>query len=74
LPWLGSPSFTTQLVRDTMPDDETFGAMAARFSPREIIHLLLAIEQYMMLGRITATTRIDLDPALERRPCQRRAR
>ena len=28
------------------------------------MHLLLVIGQYMMLGRIMATTQIDLEPAL----------
>lgn len=56
--------FTTQVVRDAAPDDETFAAMAARFSPRQIMHLLLVIGQYMMLGRIMATTQIDLDPSV----------
>jgi alkylhydroperoxidase family enzyme len=54
--------FTSQVVRDVTPDEGTFAAMTARFSPREIIHLLLVIGQYMMLGRIMATTQIDLDP------------
>jgi alkylhydroperoxidase family enzyme len=57
-------AFTTQVVRDATPDDTTFAAVAARFSPREIMHLLLVIGQYMMLGRIMATTQLDLDPAL----------
>jgi alkylhydroperoxidase family enzyme len=56
--------FTSQVVRDASPDEETFAAMSARFTPREIMHLLLVIGQYMMLGRIMATTRIDLDPAI----------
>jgi 4-carboxymuconolactone decarboxylase len=56
--------FTSQVVRDASPDDATFAAMSARFTPREIMHLLLVIGQYMMLGRIMATTRIDLDPAI----------
>jgi hypothetical protein len=38
--------------------------MTARFTPRQIVHLLLVIGQYMMLGRIMATTQIDLDPAI----------
>jgi 4-carboxymuconolactone decarboxylase len=57
-------AFTTQLVRDAAPDDDTFAAMTARFTTREIMHLLLVIGQYMMLGRIMATSRIDLEPAL----------
>jgi alkylhydroperoxidase family enzyme len=56
--------FTTQVVRDASPDEETFAAMTARFTPRQIVHLLLVIGQYMMLGRIMATTQIDLDPAI----------
>jgi alkylhydroperoxidase family enzyme len=56
--------FTSQVVRDAAPDDETFAAMAARFTPRQIVHLLLVIGQYMMLGRIMATAQIDLDPAV----------
>jgi hypothetical protein len=52
------------VVRDAAPDDETFAAMAARFTPRQIMHLLLVIGQYMMLGRIMATTQIDLDPSV----------
>lgn len=56
--------FTSQVVRDAAPDEETFVAMRARFSAREIVHLLLVIGQYMMLGRIMATTQIDLDPGI----------
>jgi 4-carboxymuconolactone decarboxylase len=56
--------FTTQVVRDAAPDEETFAAITARFTPREIMHLLLVIGQYMMVGRIMATTRLDLEPAL----------
>ncbi len=56
--------FTSQVVRDVSPDEETFAAMTARFAPRQIIHLLLVIGQYMMLGRIMATTQIDLDPSV----------
>jgi len=56
--------FTTQVVRDAAPDEETFAAMTARFTSREIMHLLLVIGQYMMVGRIMATTQLDLEPAL----------
>jgi 4-carboxymuconolactone decarboxylase len=57
-------TFTTQVVENAAPDDETFAAMSERFTPREIVHLLLVIGQYMMLGRIMATSQIELDPAL----------
>src|SRR5581483_3824237 len=56
--------FTSQVVGDASPDEETFAAISARFSPRQIIQLLLVIGQYMMLGRIMATTQIDLDPSV----------
>jgi 4-carboxymuconolactone decarboxylase len=57
-------SFTTQVVENASPDEPTFARMSERFTPREIMHLLLVIGQYMMLGRIMATSQIDLDPAL----------
>lgn len=53
--------FTEELVRDATPSDATFAAMAERFSPREIVELVLVIGQYMMLGRLMATAQIDLD-------------
>ena len=56
--------FTSQVVRTATPDEETFAAMTARFTAREIMHLLLVIGQYMMVGRIMATTQLDLEPAL----------
>ena len=37
--------FTSEVVRDATPDDDTFAAMTARFTPREIMHLLLVIGQ-----------------------------
>jgi alkylhydroperoxidase family enzyme len=56
--------FTTQVVRDATPDESTFARMSARFTPAEIIQLLLVIGQYMMLGRVMATAQIDLDAVL----------
>ncbi len=56
--------FTTEVVRDATPSEETFAAMRDRFTPREIVHLLLVIGQYMTVARIMATAQIDLDPAL----------
>ncbi len=56
--------FTSQVVLDATPDDETFAAMSARFSTAEIVQLLLVIGQYMMLGRIMATARLEVDAVL----------
>jgi 4-carboxymuconolactone decarboxylase len=53
--------FTEEVVRDATPSDATFAAMTERFSPREIVELLLVIGQYMMLARVMATAQIDLD-------------
>jgi 4-carboxymuconolactone decarboxylase len=56
--------FTTQVVRDATPDEGTFAQMSARFTPAEIVQLLLVIGQYMMVGRVMATAQIDLDAVL----------
>lgn len=41
--------------------DETLAAMRERFSPREIVELLLTIGQYMLVARVAETTGIELD-------------
>ena len=53
--------FTTEVVREAQPEEATWAAASERFSPRQIIELLLVIGQYMMIGRIMATTRLDID-------------
>ncbi|MEX2194314.1 MAG: carboxymuconolactone decarboxylase family protein [Thermoleophilaceae bacterium] len=53
--------FTEEVVREASPSDETFEAAAERFTPRELVELLLVIGQYMTLARVMATARIDLD-------------
>ena len=57
-------AFTSQVVRDGTPDDETFAAMSARFAPAEIVQLLLVIGNYMMVGRIMATAQLEVDAVL----------
>jgi len=56
--------FTSQVVADSTPDEETFAAMSARFTPAEIVQLLLVIGNYMMVGRIMATARLEVDAVL----------
>lgn len=56
--------FTTQVVQDATPDEETFAAMAERFTSAEITQLLLVIGQYMMVGRVMATAQLELDAVL----------
>lgn len=55
--------FTTEVVRDAGASDATFAAMAERFSPREIVELILAIGFYMMMARLMRTLEIDIEPA-----------
>jgi 4-carboxymuconolactone decarboxylase len=56
--------FTSQVVRDATPDDATFAAMRARFTPAEITQLLLVIGQYMMVARVMATAQLEVDAVL----------
>ena len=55
--------FTAEVLRDVAPTDATWAAASARWSPRELMELLLTIGQYMRLGRVMATTQIDIDGA-----------
>jgi len=56
--------FTTQVVLDATPDERTFAAMSARFTPAEITQLLLVIGQYMMVARVMATAQLEVDAVL----------
>jgi len=56
--------FTSQVVSECAPDEETFAAMSARFSNDEIVQLLLVIGQYMMVGRVMATAQLEVDAVL----------
>jgi 4-carboxymuconolactone decarboxylase len=56
--------FTGQVVHDATPDDATFEAMRARFTPAEITQLLLVIGQYMMVARVMATAQLEVDAVL----------
>jgi 4-carboxymuconolactone decarboxylase len=54
---------TDQVVSSAQPDDATLRAFIERFSPAELVHLLLVIGQYMMLGRVMATAALQPEPA-----------
>jgi len=56
--------FTTQVVSECTPDEQTYAAMSERFSSDEIVQLLLVIGQYMMVGRIMATVQLEVDAVL----------
>lgn len=53
--------FTTESVRDVRVSEATFDALAAEFSPRLIVELLLTIGQYMMLARLMEACAIDIE-------------
>jgi 4-carboxymuconolactone decarboxylase len=53
--------FTTEVVHDAQASDATLDRLARILSPREIVELLMVIGQYMMVARVMATTRMELD-------------
>jgi 4-carboxymuconolactone decarboxylase len=53
---------TTAIVRDARPSDELFDRASARFSPREIVELTIAVGYYMAIARVMEMADIDLDP------------
>ena len=54
--------FTTEVVKQVRASDETFAALAALVSPREVVELVLTIGYYMMIARLLETTAVDMDP------------
>ena len=56
--------FTGQVLSEATPDEETFAAMSARFTPAEIVQLLLVIGNYMLGARIMATAQLEVDAVL----------
>jgi alkylhydroperoxidase family enzyme len=58
-------AFVMQVVVDADVDDPTFAAAAERFSPREIMQILLVVGQYMAIARISSTLRLEPDDALD---------
>ena len=54
--------FTTEVVKQVRASDETFAALSALVSPREVVELVLTIGYYMMIARLLETTAVDMDP------------
>jgi 4-carboxymuconolactone decarboxylase len=54
--------FTEGVVVDGAPDQLTWEEVAGRFSPQEIVELLMTIGQYMTLCRIAATVGVPPQP------------
>jgi alkylhydroperoxidase family enzyme len=63
--------FTDQFVRDATPDDETWRALEVRFSPRELLELMMSVGHFMTFCRIHATVRIELEDDATRPPVDR---
>lgn len=55
--------FVTEVVEQVRARDDTMEAMKQRFSPREIVELILATGYYMTIARLLETTGVDLDDA-----------
>jgi 4-carboxymuconolactone decarboxylase len=53
--------FTTEVLRDAQASDATLEKLSGILSPREIVELLMVIGQYMMVARVMATTRMEID-------------
>jgi 4-carboxymuconolactone decarboxylase len=53
--------FTAEVVRDAQASDATLAQLSEVLSPREIVELLMVIGQYMMVARVMATTRMEID-------------
>jgi alkylhydroperoxidase family enzyme len=53
--------FTAEVVRDAQASDATLEKLSEVLSPREIVELLMVIGQYMMVARVMATTRMEID-------------
>jgi alkylhydroperoxidase family enzyme len=53
--------FTTEVLQDAQASDEALERLSAVLSPREVVELLMVIGQYMMVARVMATTRMEID-------------
>jgi alkylhydroperoxidase family enzyme len=54
--------FVREVVENVRASEETVKAVGAKFSPQEAVEVILTAGYYMMLARLTETTRIDIDP------------
>jgi alkylhydroperoxidase family enzyme len=51
-----------EIIEKVRADEETVKAASRYFSPQEIVEIIVTCGFYMMLSRLTETTRTDLDP------------
>jgi alkylhydroperoxidase family enzyme len=57
-------TFTAELLETPRVSDETFAAVSAHLSPREIVELMLTVGNYLMLARVMTTLELELDEAV----------
>ena len=55
--------FARKVVENVHADEATVKEMAVHFSPQEIVEVILTCGYYMMLNRLTETTRIEAEPS-----------
>ena len=53
--------FTSEVVTDARPSEQVLEQAKAELSAREVVELLMVIGQYMLVGRVMATTEIEMD-------------
>lgn len=51
-----------EVIKKVRADEDTVKTASRYFSPREIVEIIVTCGFYMMLSRLTETTRTDIDP------------
>ncbi len=64
--------FATEIMSEVRVSDVTFARMRERFSPQEIVELILAIGYYMMVARLIESTGVEIEPPSEQVATQAR--
>ena len=54
-------AFVREVVENVRASEETVKAVAEKFCPQEAVEIILTAGYYMMLARLTETTRIEID-------------
>ena len=54
--------FAREVIENVRADEDTVVAANRYFSPQEIVEIIVTCGFYMMLTRLTETTRTDIDP------------
>jgi len=54
--------FARQVIENVRAEEEIVGAANQYFSPQEVVEIIVTCGFYMMLARLTETTRTEIDP------------